>query len=55
MAYLLCDGTTPSLSALQHGLAVERTLIDCWSSLPSTLVDKFYPAMNKTKQMNKHK
>ena len=55
MAYLLCDGTTPSLLALQHGVVVERTLIDFWPSLTFALVDKFYPTTNKTKQMNKQK
>lgn len=48
--YLFWDGTTSSLAALQDGLGVERALTDCWSSLPSVLVEAVYPAWHRNKK-----
>lgn len=53
MKYLLCDGITPSLSASQDGLVVERALTNSWSSLPSVLVQVFYPARHETEKKKK--
>jgi hypothetical protein len=54
MQYLFCDGTTPS-SISHAGLGKGVILINCWSPLPSVLVQRFFPEAKGENKQTEHR